>query len=761
MEEQRDQTGSPYSEHRFKIPDMSCASCVLTIENALKTIHGVGEVNVNFGNRIATLRFEDGKAAVLLPQALEAVRRVGYTPVELDDLSEEEQGKIEKGYYHQLIRQALLAFLVGASLMVVSFFNLTPPLILPLGQGVGLLIGAFSLVVLAYTAHDIYLGAFRSFRAHVANMDTLIAMGTGMAWLFSMTVVLFPFLFPENARQLYFESALIIIAFIKFGAALELRSRGETRLAIERLLSLQPKMARVIRGEEELDLPVEEVKIGDLLHVRPGEQLPVDGVIVTGSSSIDESMFTGEPLPVDKQEGAKVIGGTFNKTGSFTYRALHVGKDMALSQVVDLVSRAQGAKLPVARLADVIAAYFVPVVIVLALSSALIWYNLGPEPKFIYMMIVLATVLLIACPCSIGLATPLAVMAGVGRAVESGILIRHGETFGKMRTLTTLVLDKTGTITQGKPDLVEVYPLPGWKTVQLIHYAASLEKNSEHPLAEAFVKAAQKENIAPGAVDRFHAIPGYGLSGLVNGKLVLLGNSKLMQERNISLEAIKGLQGSYAAEEHLTLEAALEQGQTLLYLAVDGRAAGVLAVADQLKPDSKKAIAKLKSMGLKVLMLSGDQEKTAQAIARRVDIQEVLASVLPHEKMHKIAELQMKGERVGMVGDGINDAPALAEADVGLAIGAGSDVAIESGDIVLMRDSLFAVVDALTISRATDWNIKENLFGAFIYNLLSIPIAAGALYPCYKILLDPMIAGVVMALSSLTVVMNASRLRYK
>lgn len=752
---------SSSAELLFKIPNLSCASCVLTIENALKKIRGVEEVSVNFGSRIATVRVQSERRPVLVSQLLAAIQGLGYTATVWDEGAVSEDHKIENKYSHQLLIQASLAFLVGASLMVLSFFKLMPPLTLPLGQAVGILIGAFVFLILAYTAWDIYLGAFRSFQAHLANMDTLIALGTGTAWLFSMAVVLFPFSFPEKAREIYFESALIIMAFVKFGAFLELRLRGEARRAIERLLSLQPRMARVLRGGEELDLPVQDVLVGDLLHVRPGEQLPVDGLILEGNSSVDESMFTGESLPVEKTVGAQVIGGTFNKLGSFKYRATHVGKDLALAQVIDLVSRAHSAKLPSARLTDIIASYFVPVVLILALSSALLWYNYGPEPQGIYMSIVFSTVLLIACPCAIGLATPLAVMAGVGRAVEGGILIRHGETFGKMRTLTTLVLDKTGTITQGKASLTEIYALSGWKANKILQLAASLEKNSEHPLAATVLKAAEKETMTLLSVARFHAIPGYGIGGEVDGKVLLLGNLALMEERNISLEPLKNAQAVYAEGETLTLAAALEQGQTAVYLAVDGQMVGVLTMADSLKPDSRQAIERLKALGLKVLIVSGDQEKTVKAIAKQVEIEEVYASVSPHEKMRTIAALRRRGEKVGMVGDGVNDAPALAEADVGLAIGGGSDVAIESGDIVLMRGSLMAVVDAFLISRAADWNIKENLFAAFVYNLVGLPVAAGALYPCWHILLDPMIAGVAMALSSLTVVLNASRLRFK
>lgn len=659
----------------------------------------------------------------------------------------------ERIHIKEIIRQFLLALMAGILLMITGFLQVFPPLILPQGQGIGILMGTLTLVMLIYTAADIYRDAFRALQAYTANMNTLVAMGTGAAWFFSMIVVFFPSFFPEDNRQLYFESALIIIAFVKLGTALELRSRGRTRRVIERLKDLQPKMACIVRAEEELNIPLQEVMVGDILHVRPGEQIPVDGLVIEGSSSVDESLFTGEPIPVEKKVGDTVMGGTFNKNGSFKYRARHVGKEMALAQVADLVTQAQHAKLPVAKLADTIAAYFVPLVMVIAMISAVVWYIYGPEPKLMFMIIVPATVLLIACPCAMGLATPLAVMEAVGRAAENGILIRHGSALGKMRTLTTIVLDKTGTITVGKPSIIAIYPIKGWEIHALIQYAVSLEKNATHPLAEAFVQVAKKENVACLPVERFHAIAGLGLTGLIEGKTILLGNIKLMQERKVVLDDLNQI-GELAKA---TLQ---QQGNTLLYLAVNGKSIGVVVVADPVKPEAKNAIARLKAKGLKLMMLSGDHEKTVRAVANQVGIEELIAEVLPHEKMHKIADLQRQGERVAMVGDGINDAPALAEADVGFAMGAGTDVAIESGDIILMRDSLHAVVDALGLAVAADWNIKENLFGAFIYNIVSIPIAAGVLYPSWKILLNPMIAGIAMALSSFTVVLNASRLRY-
>jgi len=730
-------------EYRFKIHDMSCASCVLAIENALRSLPGAREVNVNFATRTATV-----KGNIATPAALEAIKQVGYTPVELGDAGEEFRAQEENSYYHLLLIQAALAFATGMFLMIADHLQWFPSLSLPEGQGVGILIGTVSLLVLIYTARDIYLAAWRAAQVHLANMDTLIAIGTGAAWLFSMVVVIFPTFFPPAGRQIYFEAALIIIAFIKFGTALEIRSRAKTRQSIEKLLDLQPKMAHVLRHEEELNIPVAEVIPNDVVYVRPGEQVPVDGIVLEGSSSVDESMFTGESTPVLREAGDALIGGSINKMGSLKYRATRVGKEMVLAKIVELISRAQSTKPKVARLADKVAAYFVPTVIALAIASALLWYDFGPEPKISYAVAVLATVLLIACPCAIGLATPLAIMVGLGRAAQAGILVRNGEALQKISTLSTIVLDKTGTITLGKPSISDVFAQPNWSRSQIIQYAASLEKNSEHALAEASVQQAQRENITLLPVERFHAIPGYGLSGVINGKVVLLGNAKLLQERNINMSDLK-------RADDFSL-----QGQSLVYLIVDGQAAGAIGINDSVKPDSKQAIARLKKMGLKVIMFTGDHERVAQAIAAQVDIQELSANLLPDEKVHKITELRTRGERVGMVGDGFNDAPALAEADAGFVMARGSDLAIETGDIILMSNSLNAVADAILISQATIKNIKENLFGALIYNAISIPVAAGLLYPIFGILLSPIIAGAVMALSSLTVVINASRLRF-
>ncbi|HVY53990.1 MAG TPA: copper-translocating P-type ATPase [Gammaproteobacteria bacterium] len=667
-----------------------------------------------------------------------------------------ENAELEKTFYNQVLTKFWVAFSAGVALMLVQFLNLQPPLILPLGQSIGLLMATLSLIVMLYTGSDIYWGALRALKHHIANMDTLVAIGTIAAWTISLIIVIFPASFPEGSRELYFESALIIIAFVKLGSAFEIRSRRKTHRIIESLTKLQPKMARVIRQGEEFDLSVEDVYVGDVLHVRPGEQIPVDGVLLAGASFVDESMFTGEPIPVEKNVGDKVIGGTINNNGTFRYRALNTGKDTALAQIISLVTQAQNTKLPIARLADSIASYFVPIVIVLAILSAIVWFNFGPEPKLVYMILIPASVLLIACPCAIGLATPIAVMEGVGRAAESGILVMNPDAFGKIRTLNTIVLDKTGTITEGKPSVTAIYPLAGWTTQGVLQFAASLEKNSEHPLAHAILHAAQQEGLPFLTCERFNAIPGYGLSATISGKPVLLGNARFLRERNIPFETLINLVNS---EKNYGAVSVHESNLSVLYLAVENHAVGAIVVADKIRSDSKEAISQLKKMGLKVIIISGDQESAVQAVAKQVDVDDVQAGVLPHDKLHKITDLKVQGRRVAMVGDGINDAPALAEADVGFAMSSGADLAKESGDILLLRNSLFSIVEGIRIAKTTDLNIKENLLGAFIYNLISVPVAAGILYPIWHVLLSPMLAGLAMVMSSITVVLNASRLR--
>jgi Cu+-exporting ATPase len=614
-------------------------------------------------------------------------------------------------------------------------------------------LGVVTFLVLYVTAGRFYSGALASFRHHNANMDTLIALGTGTAWCYSMLVVLVPQWLPETAQHVYFEAALIIVALINLGSALEMRARGKTSEAIQRLVGLQPKTARVVRNGQEVDVPIAEVGLEETLRVRPGEKIAVDGRIIDGHSTVDESMLTGESMPVTKGKGDEVAGGTLNKSGTFLFQATRIGKDTALAQIIDMVRQAQNTKPAIGRLADKVAAVFVPSVLIITVLTFLAWFNFYPEggaiPRASLLLVTTMTVLIIACPCALGLATPISIMVGVGKAAQHGILIRNGDALQGAGSLTTVVLDKTGTITEGHPEVSAVGAVPGWTEQEVLQMAASLEQASEHPLAEAIVNSAKQQDLDLFPLEDFAAIAGHGVQATVKGQLLLLGSQQYMLDEEVALGGLEQIIATYGAE-----------AKTAVILAVDGQGVGVLAVSDPVKGDSKAAIQRLRDKGIKVVMLTGDNEATAQAIADEVGVDEVMAQVLPQDKAKRVAQLQAQGQVVAMVGDGINDAPALAQADVGFAIGTGTDVAVESADITLMRGSLLAVVDAIAISRATVRNIKQNLFGAFIYNSIGIPIAAGVLFPSMGLLLNPIVAGAAMAMSSVTVVSNANRLRF-
>ncbi len=733
------------STHRLSISGMSCAGCVATVENALKNVSGVVESTVNFAEHTATVRGSvDAKALIA------AVTASGYSAAELRGLEDEtEKEAAELAHYRALLRKFIVAGVVGLPLMLAESVGVMPMLDMPSGRVFWLAVGAVTLFVLVYAGGHFFRGAWKSFRAHNANMDTLIALGTGAAWVYSMLVVVFPGIVPSLARHAYFEAAAIIISLINLGQALEMRARGKTSEAIKRLIGLQPKTARVIRDGKEIDILISEVGLDETIRVRPGEKIPVDGVIIEGHSFVDESMLTGEPMPVEKKTGDEVVGATFNKSGSFLFQAKHIGADTALARIIEMVRRAQSSKPAIGRLADQISAVFVPSVLIIAVLTFLAWFNLGPEPRLSFSLVATMTVLIIACPCALGLATPISIMVGVGKAAEYGILIRNGEALQQAGKLTTIVLDKTGTVTEGRPTVTVLVPAAGWDEQKLLAVAASIETGSEHPLAEAIVAAAKAKGIKLSAVSNFEAITGHGVSATMEGRKVLFGNARLMAKHKIDLGNLPKRAEQLAA-----------QAQTPMFLAVGDTVAGIVSVADPIKPDSKAAIARLHAIGLKVVMITGDNRATADAVAREVGVDEVMAEVLPGDKAAKVSELQARREIVGMVGDGINDAPALAQADVGYAIGTGTDVAIESADVTLMRGSLHGVADAIAISRATVRNIKQNLFGAFIYNVLGIPIAAGALYPFTGLLLNPIIAGAAMAMSSVTVVSNANRLRW-
>jgi Cu+-exporting ATPase len=734
--------------YRFALTGVTCASCVKSIEQALRSIPGVQDAQVNFPERTAMVT---ANRTITFDVLVNAIKHAGYGATPINDIEHEEQIKavIERDYYHHLIYKTAFAALVGIPLFVVGTFNWMPSLITSTGFIINLLLCFITLCVLVYSGGHFFIGAWKAFRLHTANMDTLIALGTGVAWFYSLIALLFTAWLPSLAQHVYFEAATIIIALVNFGALLELRARRHTSSAIKRLMGLQPKTARLVKGEEEIDVPIETLIIGDMIRVRPGEKIPVDGVLTEGSSNVDESMLTGEPLPVTKNIRDSVVSGTVNKTGTFIFKASHVGKDTVLAKIIQLVQQAQNSKPKLAKLADQISSVFVPTVMIIAIVTALIWFNVGPEPKSAYMLVTAMAVLVIACPCALGLAVPISVIIGVGKAAEYGILIRQADALQQAGTLTTIVLDKTGTITLGQPKLIGIYPIPGQDEIELLTLAASLEAGSEHSLADAILSAAKEKKLNLLNVTNFQASAGRGVSGVIQEKTVCLGNSIFMQQLKIKLDDI--LQQS---------EQLAKEGKTPIFVAIDNEVIGVLAIADPIKPDAKSAISRLKKMGIKVIMLTGDHHATAKAIASEVDIDNVIAEVLPQDKAIKITELQVNGEIVGMVGDGINDAPALARAHVGFAIGTGTDIAIESAGITLMRGSLEGIADAITISQQTIRNMKQNLFGAFIYNVVGIPIAAGILFPFIGLLLNPMIAGAAMALSSVTVVSNANRLRF-
>ena len=730
------------------IEGAGCASCVGKIEGALKQVSGVTEAEMNFAQRTVSV-VGTADAADLI----KAVEKAGYnakpTSGESEDDALDEKERADSAYYKRLMKETWIALSLGVPLMAYALITGEMNVNTTGEQVVWGGIGILTLAVLIISGKHFYVGAWKSFLNHSANMDTLIALGTGTAWLYSMVVVFFPSSVPPEARHVYFEATAIIIGLIDLGLALELKARGRTSEAIKRLIGLQPKTARVVRDDKEMDISIDQVLLNDVVRVRPGEKIPVDGEVIEGHTAIDESMLTGEPMPVEKGVGDTLAAGTINKAGSILFKATRVGKDTALAQIINMVKRAQNSKPPIGRLADIISAYFVPVVMIIAISSALAWLNFGPEPVVAYAIVSATTVLIIACPCALGLATPMSVMVGVGKAAEAGVLIRNGAALQTASKITAMILDKTGTITLGAPKVTDVLIAGDHDEQTVLQLAATLESGSEHPLAMAIVESAKERGIEIGKVSNFNAIAGHGVQAEVDGKTLLFGNEKLMHEHGIDLgEFVKKAQGLAA------------EAKTPMYFAIDNRFAAIIAVADPIKEDSIAAIKRLQHSGIRVVMLTGDNRDTAKAVASKVGITEFFAEVLPEEKSQKVQELQMQGEIVGMTGDGINDAPALAIANVGFAIGTGTDVAIESADITLMRGSLHGLADAIAVSKATLRNIKQNLFGAFIYNVAGVPFAAGVLYPFMGLLLNPVIAGAAMAFSSLTVVTNANRLRF-
>ncbi len=729
----------------FSITGMKCGACVKAIEKHLEGTPGTLATSVNFAERTLMIHGKINSEMVVAKLA-----KAGYkaVPLSAEENTPETSQTAEDHYHRQLLYKTLVAGSLGVPLLLISnFTQWIPPITSMPGRLSWFIISLLTLFILYYSAGHFYRGAWKAIQAHSANMDTLIALGTAAAWLYSTTVVFIPHIMPAIGQHLYFESAVLIVAFVNLGAFLENYARGKTSQAIKSLMGLQPKTARLVHNNEEKDVPIEFIKLGHIVRIRPGERIPVDGIVLSGHSNVDESMISGEPLPIKKQQGDKLIAGTQNKTGSLLLEAQQVGKGTMLAQIIAQVRHAQNTKPPIGRLADTISAYFVPAILMLAILTALVWLNIGPNPA--YSLITAMTVLIIACPCALGLGTPMSIMVGIGKAAETGILIRNGDALQYFRKIKTICLDKTGTITRGTPEVITLDPYHNWDEAQLLQKAASIEAASEHPLADAILATAKCLELKLTPVEGFKAIAGHGVIGFLDGKKTLLGNEKLMNKYRVDLQSLKQQAQHYS-----------EQGQTPVYLAQDEQPIGIIVIADPIKPSAKDAIKRLHKQGLKVVMLTGDNAATAKSVAKQVGIDKVYPDVLPQDKLDYINMLQSRGEVVAMAGDGINDAAALAKAHIGIAMGQGTDIAMESADVTLMSNNLHSIPDAIAISRATVRNIHQNLFGAFIYNVLGIPIAAGALFPFTGHLLNPAVAGAAMALSSLTVVTNANRLRY-
>ena len=755
------------SKVTLNLRGMHCASCANSIQSATRSISGVVSSNVNFATEEAAVEFDDQKTSAFAIQKI--IKDIGYEAILPEQVDRDSDKKARLTENQDLTRKVWVGGVISVVLVTGVLSMMTGiqiPLIPDWLHNPWLQL-TLALPVQFWCGSSFYTGAWKAFKNHTATMDTLIALGTLAAFSYSLTVTFNPSFFISQGLQpeVYYEVSVVVITLILLGKLFENRAKGETSEAIRKLIGLQAKTARVLRDGQEADIPIEDVQINDIVLVRPGEKIPVDGEAIAGNSTVDESMVTGESIPIEKKVGDRVIGATMNKSGSLQIKASHIGKDSVLSQIVQLVKDAQGSKAPIQRLADQVTGWFVPVVISIAIATFVVWFNIMGN-------ITLATisavgVLIIACPCALGLAAPTSIMVGTGKGAENGILIKDAGSLELAHKIQTIVLDKTGTLTEGKPVVTDIFaltpsPSPSGESAltpspspsrergerRLLELVAAIERNSEHPLAEAVVNYAKQEDITISEVTEFSAIAGSGVQGKVDNVLVQVGTRRWMDELGINTSAIHQYQDSWETG-----------GKTVVLVAVDNKAIGLIGIADKLKPSSQVAVAALQRMKIEVVMLTGDNQSTAEAIAREVGIKRVFAGVRPDQKVAKIRELQAEGKVVAMVGDGINDAPALAQADVGLAIGTGTDVAIAASDITLISGDLQGIVTAIQLSRATISNIQQNLFFAFIYNVAGIPIAAGILYPLFGWLLNPIIAGGAMALSSLSVVTNSLRLR--